>query len=217
MARDAAPAAEERVRVETVAEIELRLRRAGRLRGRVIDGSTQNPIAGARVELEGTLGGDDSAVPLVAATVSDDSGSFALSGLGRGPFSLVSGAPGHHGRITSGLTLDEGGEGAPITIDLTPTDPGEAPKLELVGIGAVLQGQGDALVIVAVMPAGGAAEAQLGAGDQIVDIDGVPVTELGFAAAIERIRGPEGSVVLLRVRRSGGESDVTVPRRRIRA
>jgi protocatechuate 3,4-dioxygenase beta subunit len=217
VARDAAPAAEERVRVDEIAEVSLRLGRAGRLSGRVLDGESKKPIAGAKVELEGNLGSDDSPLPLLAAAFTGSDGAFSLSGLGRGPFSLATGAPGHHGRLTSGLTLDEGGEGAPLTIELTPTGPGEAPRLELVGIGAVLSGQGDALVIVSVMPSGGAAEASLGAGDQIVSIDGVAVTEIGFAAAIERIRGPEGSTVLLRVRRSGAESDVAVSRRKIRA
>jgi hypothetical protein len=218
-ARDSAPSTETRVTIPEsgVAEVELRLRAGGRLFGQVIDGASRRPIGGARVELEGLIGDGDSPVPLLAAGLTADDGSFNLRGLGRGPFSIVAQAADHHGRLLSGLDVSEGGELGPLTIDLTPTEPGEKPHMELVGVGAVLQGQGDALVIVRVIPEGGAAEAGLAAGDQILAIDGVGVTDIGFQQAVERIRGPEGSSVILKVRRSGEVQDVTVRRRRLRS
>ena len=69
-----------------------------------------------------------------------------------------------------------------------------------------------------VLPGGGAANAGLGPGDAIVAIDGAPIVEIGFEAAVQRIRGPEGSLVKLTVRRGGtGEAtDIAVRRTRIR-
>jgi C-terminal processing protease CtpA/Prc len=95
--------------------------------------------------------------------------------------------------------------------------------VELAGIGAVLDAREEGLRVRQVVPGGGAAEAGLAPGDEILRIDGRPVTELGFAAAIQAIRGPEGTQVLLFVRRRAGQQDqasevsVTVPRRLIRS
>jgi carboxyl-terminal processing protease len=53
-------------------------------------------------------------------------------------------------------------------------------------------------------------------GDAILAIDGAPAAALGFEGAVERIRGAEGSVVQLSVRRGAGEPyELAVPRRRI--
>jgi len=106
-----------------------------------------------------------------------------------------------------------------LSIDLTPVEDGGVPRIELVGIGAVLSGRGDALVIGQVMPAGGAAAAGIAPGDRIVGVDGVRVVELGFEPSIQRIRGPEGSAVLLDLRRGAGANErvetVRVERRRV--
>ena len=52
----------------------------------------------------------------------------------------------------------------------------------------------------------------------LLGIDGLIVTEIGFEQAVQRIRGPEGSSVVLLVRRAaGGEpAEIVVTRRRIR-
>ena len=48
-------------------------------------------------------------------------------------------------------------------------------------------------------------------------VEGVPVRTLGFEGTIQRIRGPEGSVVHLTVvRDDAGAVEIAVPRRRIR-
>jgi len=64
---------------------------------------------------------------------------------------------------------------------------------------------------------GGAAQAGIAIGDQILAIEGQPVGELGFAGAIQRIRGPEGSCIPLTVRRAADEQvqQVTACRRRV--
>jgi hypothetical protein len=196
--------------------VDLTLARGARLRGTVLDAKTQQPIAGARIELEGLLAMSQE-VPLLVTATTGDGGTFELPGLGAGVRSLEVTAAGHHGRIVSGIVVAEA-DPPPITVSLTPTEPGEEPGLELVGIGAVLTAKDDALVIGQVLPGGGAAEVGLAPGDAILAIDGVNVTILGFENAIGKIRGPEDSVVVLTVRKAGAAeaADVAVPRRRIK-
>jgi hypothetical protein len=210
-----APAAEQVVTLSGTdeAHADFVLTRGGRIVGRVIDGETGEPIRGARISLEGAT---DAAFGLSFRTGTDSAadGRFALEGVADGLRSILVAAEGHHGRILSGLRAD----GAPLVIDLTPTDLGEAPRLELCGIGAVLRAQGDALLIDRVVASGGAAEVGLKSGDQIVSIEGQGVAPLGFQGAVQLIRGPESSTVLLSVRRGQGEPfDVSVPRRRVRS
>jgi hypothetical protein len=161
------------------------------------------------------LGEGGAAVPTLATSVTDGQGGFELRGLGAGTFSLSASAADHHGRVLSGLALAEGGTLGPLQVQLTPTRPGEQPRIELVGIGAVLAAQGDALVIGQVLPGGGAAEAGLAPGDAVLSVDGQSVVELGFEGAIGRIRGPEGTTVRLEVRPAGAADPVImdVPRR----
>ena len=89
--------------------------------------------------------------------------------------------------------------------------------MEMVGIGAQVGGKGDAIEIRAVMPGGGAAEAGLGAGDLVLAVDGVTLAEIGsLAEAVERLRGPEGTSVVLLVQRAAGGSPAPVTVRRLR-
>jgi protocatechuate 3,4-dioxygenase beta subunit len=196
--------------------VDFALTRGGRVTGTVLDEATGAPIEGARVSVEGHLGSDGD-LPLLASATSDASGEFAVGGLQAGLRSITILAAGHHGRILSGLNVPEGGDLGPITVKLRPTEEGEEPRLELTGIGAVLSAKGDALVIGEVMEGGGAREAGLVADDAIVAIERQPVTEVGFEGSVQRIRGPEGSSVLLTVRKAaGGEPlEIAVFRRRI--
>jgi len=200
------------------ATADLALGRSGRLHGVVLDEETQKPLEGARIAAEGILGSGSGAVPLVAEATTDASGRFSLEGLAEGVRSVTATAAGHHGRILSGLVVAEGGDVGPVTISLAPHEPGEEPRIEMTGIGAVLSAKGDALVIGQALPGGGAAQAGLGPGDAIVAIDGSPVVEIGFEQAIQRIRGPEGSVVTLSVRKGdqGEPSEIPVRRTRVR-
>jgi carboxyl-terminal processing protease len=68
-----------------------------------------------------------------------------------------------------------------------------------------------------VVPGGGAAEAGIQPGDDILSVEGRPVSELGLAGAVELIRGPEDTRVRLVVRRGDGQaSEVWVWRRLVR-
>jgi protocatechuate 3,4-dioxygenase beta subunit len=197
-------------------EVLLELARGGRVHGTVHDQSTGRPIPGAQVALESTLGDERSAVPLLASSTSDERGAFELRGIGAERFSLVVSAAEHHHKLLTGLTLRVGRKLGPLRVELEPTAPGEAPKLELHGIGAVLRVQGDAVIVADVVPESGAAQAGLAPGDRILAVDGLPVASLGFKGTIEHIRGPEGTAVRLGIRRGETETDLVAERRRVR-
>lgn len=198
--------------------VHVELDRGGAIAGRVVSARGGAPLEGARVTLEGAIGTGPSAVPLESSVLTDPDGRFRLAGVPPGARSIAVWAADHHGRLRSGLAVARGETLDVGTIDLQPVEEGERPGLELAGIGAVLSAEGDAMVIGQVIEGGGAAESGLVRGDAILEVDGVPVVELGFAGTIERIRGPEGTSVRLRVRRADGEVGViVVPRRRVRA
>ena len=127
--------------------------------------------------------------------------------------SLFFASEGHHARLVS-VEVEAGKSGGPIEVLLTPLAQGEQPRLELVGIGAVLQAREDVLVITQVIAGGGASEVGLVAGDAVVSIEGQLTSNLGFLGGVELIRGQEGTWVLMSVRRADGSlTDLRVPRR----
>lgn len=188
------------------------LARGMRLEGRLLSAATRAPIAGARVIVEGFSGGDALA-PLFDA-VSGADGAFTLEGIPRAGVSLLCSAPEHNSRLVSGARPP-----GPVEIALTPVEADAGPRVELIGIGAVLRPRGDVIVVGAVVDGGGAQAAGLAPGDELLRVEGTPVTELGFELAIERIRGPEGTQVLLGVRKAGQSTvrDLPVPRKKIGA
>jgi C-terminal processing protease CtpA/Prc len=74
-------------------------------------------------------------------------------------------------------------------------------------------------VILEVIAGGGAAEAGLGADDRITAVDGAVVTDSGFDRSVQSIRGAEGTIVRLTVRKAGvtALTEIPVTRRRIRS
>ncbi|MCC6899219.1 MAG: carboxypeptidase regulatory-like domain-containing protein [Polyangiaceae bacterium] len=192
------------------------LLRGATLVGVVRDANTHAPLEGAKVSIEGRGGGGEGAQQLLPVAVSDAGGRFELSGLPPGQRSIFVAASRHHARVIA-VVVDE--KLSPIVIELTPTEPGEAPRIELLGIGAVLAAKDDAMLIGKVVAGGGAAEAGLAPGDAILAVDGASVVTLGFEGTIQRIRGPEGTSVSLLVRRGdgGAPGPVVVVRRRIKA
>ena len=196
--------------------VDFELEKGGELVGTVVDAKNGMPLPGAEVELEGQLS-SNSSIPILSSAITDAAGQFELRGLASGLGSVLASADGHHSRILAGLRFENGQRVGPLRIDLRPTADGETPRVDLEGIGAMLQARRDALVIANVMPSGGAAEAGLQVGDEILSIDGHGVIELGFNGAIQRIRGPEGSCIPIVVRKAGSDqmSDILVCRRRI--
>jgi hypothetical protein len=191
------------------------LARGGRLTGVVLDAETRAPLGGARIAVEGMLSEAASTFPVLAEAVADGQGRFTLDALPR-RFSLSAAARGHHARVVGGVEVPPGGEVGPIEIALRPVAPGEEPRTELAGIGVGVAPRGDLLMVTGVSPRGGAEEAGLAQGDLILRVDGTPVAELGFGGAIDAIRGPEGTSVVLAIRRGKTTFDVRVPRRIVR-
>jgi RNA polymerase sigma-70 factor (ECF subfamily) len=186
-------------------ELAFTLRPGSLIHGAVTDRATGQPLAGAKVAVEGRAGAA-AVVPLTAEARTGEDGRFELRGVPVGLLSLVVVAPAHHGRILGGLELKAGQDLGPLAVDLAPTKEGEAPRIELVGIGASLAPRGETVVVGHVTAGGPAERAGLVAGDALLEIDGRPVTSFGsFGGAIQRLRGAEGTVVVLRVRRGSGE------------
>jgi carboxyl-terminal processing protease len=80
------------------------------------------------------------------------------------------------------------------------------------GIGAHVESQSGAILIVAPIPGSPAEKADLRSGDQILSVDGVSVTGLPLDEAVNRIRGEKGSSVKLTIRRGNREFDVIIVR-----
>jgi RNA polymerase sigma factor (sigma-70 family) len=179
-------------------DVTITLAAGAHVRGTVVSRATGAPLAYARVVRE-ARGGGASAAPANAGTVTDADGRFELTGVPAGPVALFVAAGEHHPRITAGLVATDGATLGPLTIDLAPLAPGEAPTLELVGIGVKLGGDADALRVDGVIAGGGAEAAGLQLGDRIVAVDGQPVDALGLDGAIARIRGAAGTRVRLLV------------------
>jgi len=201
-----------------VAEVDLRLGRGGRVPGRVTDRTTDQPLAGAHVSLEGDGWIAPSILDAGTSAVAGPDGSFLVAGLPARTISLHVAAGGHHSRIVTGIEVPEGGTAGPVEVRLTPVAEGEEARVELAGIGASLERRGrSALRITAVVTGGGAAEAGLAPEDEILSVEGRPVSELGLAGAVDLIRGPEDTRVRLVVRRGEAPAaEVWVWRRLVR-
>lgn len=217
-----APTPEVRVRVPAPgaapAVADFDLVPAGRLQGVVLSRGSRKPVAGATVEVEGMPA--SVAIPVRIETATAQDGRFDLAGVSEGAMSLFASAAGHHARVLSVPGVPTGETAGPIEIELTPLEPGEEPRVELAGIGAVLTQDGATLRVVKVFAGGGAAEVGLGPGDEIVWVEGALVAKMAMTEVIPMLRGPEGTTVVLGVVRASDASrtplQVVVPRRLIR-
>lgn len=201
LARDSGPS--ETVRVELPAtpgarvERDLRLRAGRQLSGVVRDASTRAAVAGARVAMEASPGEDS--VLVRSGTFTGADGRFELEGVPDAPVSISVESERYNRRI---VTLARGR--TEVEVSLRPLATDQAPTTDLVGIGAVVSRSEEGIVLGNLMPSGGAAAAGLHPGDLVLRVDGQPVSELGFVDAIQRLRGEEGTVVRLDIRRADG-------------
>ena len=212
------PSSEVNVDVPALGEAtaQIILGRGGAVAGRVVSRKSGSPLEHARVALESESETPTRALQIAggeARTIGD--GSFVLDGVPVHRVSLLVSADHHHARLLSAIEVKEGETTQVGTIDLGQLEKDENPRIELVGIGAVLRAEGDVLVVLEVMPGSGASEVGLRPDDALVTIDGEQTAALGFAGGVERIRGAENSSVHLRVRRGEATIELDVPRRRV--
>jgi RNA polymerase sigma factor (sigma-70 family) len=195
-------------------DISLVVSEGATLSGTVVSSADHLPISYARVMVEGR-GGGASAQPANAGTVTREDGTFVLTGIAPGPLSLTIVADHFNPKIEAGLSASDGAKLGPLTFQLTPLAPGETPKLDLVGIGVQLKADGDALLVMQVMPGGGAAEVGIAQGEHIVAVEGAAVAEIGLDGAIERIRGQPDTTVAISLTRGDKVVTLAVPRRKL--
>src|SRR5437660_273402 len=135
-----APAAEQTVAIAPTgaATADFALAGGSRVHGRVTDRASGRPLAGAQVELEGTV--DVGGAPLKdnSGTRTDARGGFTFGGVQPGRTSIIASADGHHSFVQTGLHVDADADVGPIEISLRPLAEGEKPTIELTGIGASL-------------------------------------------------------------------------------
>lgn len=196
--------------IETV-RVVFQLERGGTVTGRVVTQGTNHPIVGARVAVEETAEGGSLTPSFHSLT--NHAGVFAIEGIAASGVSLLVSASGHNSRVVQAVR--------PGTHELvlTPVSQDAGPHIELVGIGAVLKPRGDALVVGQVVPDGGAALAGIEPSDEIVQLDGRPVVEIGWPQAIDVIRGAPGTTIVVGIRKrgEGPVNSVTVTRAKVGA
>lgn len=198
--------------------VALVLPEGGRISGRVLDASTGEPLALARVEVERSLAAGASIAPLRSSALTDDAGAFEIDGVEPGRCSVYAYALDYAPRAISGLEVEAGADAGPVEVALHPAADAAGEVFDIVGIGVMVQVNGETLRVGAVIEDGGADRAGIVAGDLLLEIDGIPVVGLvDFGGAVQALRGREGTEVRLGVAREGVEPfEVTAVRARVR-
>jgi len=197
-------------------DVELKVSEGATLSGQVLAADGSGPIPYARIMRE-ARGGGASVQPANAGTVTRTDGTFELAGIPPGPLAITIGAGGFHPKIEAGMTASDGAKLGPLAINMIKLKPGEKPSIELVGIGVKLIAGTEGLTVEMVIPDGGAANAGIVAGDEVVAVDGILATQLGLDGAVAKIRGVEGTTVSVTLRRGGKLVQLVVPRKKLRA
>jgi len=83
---------------------------------------------------------------------------------------------------------------------------------ELTGIGAQVEQRNGVLIIVTPLKDSPAEKAGLKSGDHILSVDGVSITGLPYVDAVDKVRGPKGSVAKMKILRDGINLDISVTR-----
>lgn len=175
--------------------VEIRLAAGATVRGRVTSKQTGQPLSGATVMVMDFSGGGQ---PRSATTDAD--GRYQLAAVAPGRHSLRVDHSDHRSELASGLDLPDGGE-VVRDIALAGKAPGE--RFSFQGIGATLMRDGEGVVVRGIMPGTPAEVAGVQEGDRIISVDRAAVSALPLPQVVERIRGEEGSAVLLEIERPG--------------
>ena len=175
------------------------------IKGRVTAKATGKPVGQARVAvLDGAPGMDP------PSTTTDNDGRYEIHAVAAGLHSLRVDHPEFRAEMVSGINAPENGE---VVRDIALAVKVAGENFAFQGIGAGLQKDGDAVIVRNVMPDTPAAQAGMQSGDRIVSVDRQGVNGMPLTGVIERIRGEEGTTVLIEIDRPGqGRFTVQVSR-----
>ena len=185
--------------------VRITLSQGARVEGRVTDVTTGAPIAGATIELDVTTGGALGGASSQA--LSGDDGGFSLEGAPpSGPFSFHVRKEGYRAKMVTGVVAVNGLATADAA--LTPGQGGS----EYGGIGALLQPSSEVVTVARLFPGSPAEAAGMRPGDGIIAIDDLDASSWPLVQVMQHLRGPEGSVVRVRVERDGQLVDLSITR-----
>lgn len=187
--------------------VDIALAPGAQVSGTVRDARSGAAVAGAAVRLS-----TGSASPM---TYTDASGGFAIADIAPGRRSLEVSHPAYVGRVEPGIELAAGGH-EQVDVTLEPVPLGSDRTIEIAGIGAILQMDGERLMVQDLVPHGPAEVAGVLPGDEVFAIDGEATGGRGFGDCIEAIRGVAGTVVRLGLHRGDDEHDLDVVRGTVR-
>lgn len=192
----------------TTHHVRIVLPAGARLSGRILDADTRRPLAGATIALDGAT---FTSVSGVRPARSDDSGGYALDGAPPGPFSIRVSHDGYVSKVVAGL-MTRGAASLQQDVELRTLGDGGS-RSEHTGIGATLLASSKGVGIGSLLPGGGAEQVGLRVGDIFKRIDGVDAASFPITECIQRLRGPEGSVVSVQVERGREVVEVSIVRR----
>jgi predicted metalloprotease with PDZ domain len=147
---------------------------------------------------------------------SDAQGAFLLQGLRAGRIELDAQCDGYRDHE---VTVEVGQQG-PVRIELTPAAASDSPRTndyEGVGMqfGSDVPDAGQGYRVIALHPEGGARVAGVEIGDEILAAGGVRAAGIPTEEFLRQIKGAEGTVVTLGVRRGEQVFELHAVRRRL--
>lgn len=195
-------------RGEQATGLEFVLHRGRTISGVVFDRDTRHPLAGANVRLTAfrLLSGPN------GHTRTDSLGRFVMGGLKEGRVEFLVSRSGY---VSRQEVLDTSNQ-AEVRIGLASSSSSNA-KEEYAGVGMRFGNTdvdaGSGYFVSALHPQGGAHVAGVLVGDEILSANGVPAGSVETTDFLLQIKGAEGTMVRLTVRRDGNTFDVHAVRR----
>jgi Carboxypeptidase regulatory-like domain/PDZ domain len=163
------------------------LSHGGTVTGRVFD-ERNAPLAGVDLHFDAV----SSAVDSRSDALTDETGQYRLEGAPAGPLTLRVHKDGFRMKLVSGLRVDSG---ATLKQDVMLVALDGGPGMELGGIGATLEQNGEGIFFRDVFPGDPAARAGLRTGDRLLRVDGEPTQGMSVVDALQRLRGEAGTSV----------------------
>ncbi|MCU0700492.1 MAG: carboxypeptidase regulatory-like domain-containing protein [Myxococcaceae bacterium] len=183
-------------------EVTLSLTATNPVSGRVLDKASRQPLQGARVRAESSMGR--------VSVLTDARGAFTLPPQP----SQVTVIVGRDGYEPQGFWLPSRPDASNLTVELAPspnrTWQDETPRFE--GVGMTLDGRTGRVIVQLVNEGSPAERAGVLAGDVIMTVDGAPAGP-DLPAVVNRIRGPAGTPVRIGFERNGRAFEVVMRRK----